>query len=148
MIDRFHDEFAFLSNFAPVPNGIGDGERIYPTVEHFYQAAKFSSSEHKISILNMESPGKTKRYSREHSYDIEWWDDESVRLCVMEEGLRQKFQNLELKNALLATGDQTLVEGNWWHDQFWGSCSCVKHADKPGQNHLGRLLMLVRAELR
>lgn len=32
-------------------------------------------------------------------------------------------------------------EGNTWGDKFWGVC------DGEGENHLGKLLMEVRAEL-
>jgi predicted NAD-dependent protein-ADP-ribosyltransferase YbiA (DUF1768 family) len=41
---------------------------------------------------------------------------------------------------LLDTGTQTLVEGNWWGDVFWGVCKGV------GSNHLGKLLMKLRKE--
>jgi predicted NAD-dependent protein-ADP-ribosyltransferase YbiA (DUF1768 family) len=34
----------------------------------------------------------------------------------------EKFkQNLELKQKLLETGNQELIEGNTWNDTFWGS---------------------------
>jgi len=34
------------------------------------------------------------------------------------------------------------VERNYWRDTFWGFCGCR------GENHLGRILMDLRAELR
>jgi predicted NAD-dependent protein-ADP-ribosyltransferase YbiA (DUF1768 family) len=62
--------------------------------------------------------------------------------------LRQKFVNhSEFRRKLLATGDSMLVEGNIWHDNDWGDCSCERCANKPGQNNLGRLIMQVRKEL-
>ena len=61
---------------------------------------------------------------------------------MMEEILRAKFtQNLDLKEKLLATSDRLLVEGNTWNDRFWGVCK------GKGANHLGKLLMKIRAEL-
>jgi predicted NAD-dependent protein-ADP-ribosyltransferase YbiA (DUF1768 family) len=48
---------------------------------------------------------------------------------------------------LLSTGDMELTEGNWWHDNFYGSCSCVKCGGK-GQNNLGKILMDVRLNLK
>lgn len=48
--------------------------------------------------------------------------------------------------ALLSTGEATLVEGNRHHDQHWGICVCKRHHGQ-GENHLGRLLMALRAEL-
>ena len=63
----------------------------------------------------------------------------------MEELLRLKFAQPYLRDLLIATGEQKLIEGNYWHDNFWGSCSCEKCGDK-GENHLGRLLMKLRSE--
>jgi predicted NAD-dependent protein-ADP-ribosyltransferase YbiA (DUF1768 family) len=63
--------------------------------------------------------------------------------------LRAKFISIpEHAEKLLATGNATLIEGNHWHDQYWGDCTCAKHRDVPGMNILGKLLMQVREELR
>ena len=56
--------------------------------------------------------------------------------------LRSKFSDPELAEALLATGDAELVEGNTWGDPFWGVYK------GKGENMLGRLLMEVRGEIR
>lgn len=57
--------------------------------------------------------------------------------------LRYKFsQHMDLREALLATGDAVLVEGNWWGDTFFGVCR------GEGENWLGRMLMQVREELK
>ena len=40
-----------------------------------------------------------------------------------------------------------LIEGNNWHDVFWGKCSCPR-CNGGGQNHLGKILMKVREELK
>ena len=45
------------------------------------------------------------------------------------------------------TGDAELIEGNTWHDNYWGVCSCSK-CNGRGKNRLGKLLMKVREELR
>jgi ribA/ribD-fused uncharacterized protein len=66
-----------------------------------------------------------------------------IRLEIMEKIVRAKFwQNPHLARKLVATGDQKLVEGNRWNDTFWGVCRGV------GENHLGKILMRVREELR
>ena len=63
----------------------------------------------------------------------------------MEDIVRAKFtQNQDMKQQLLATGNLVLVEGNGWHDTFWG----VDLKTGEGENHLGRILMQVREELR
>ena len=51
-------------------------------------------------------------------------------------------QNEELKSRLLATGTHLLEEGNTWGDKIWGT------VDGEGENHLGKILMRVRKELR
>jgi predicted NAD-dependent protein-ADP-ribosyltransferase YbiA (DUF1768 family) len=57
----------------------------------------------------------------------------------MTEIVGEKFnQNPELKEKLLATKDIELVEGNHWHDTYWGVCNGV------GENHLGKILMAYR----
>jgi hypothetical protein len=48
---------------------------------------------------------------------------------------------------LLETKNAELIEGNIWHDNFWGSCECSRCNHKPGKNMLGRLLMEYRAEI-
>lgn len=70
------------------------------------------------------------------------WD--AVRLDIMLLVLREKFRQSDVaRQALLATGTAALVE-NSPRDAFWGSGRAIG----VGQNHLGRLLMLVRNELR
>lgn len=66
-----------------------------------------------------------------------------MKLDVMEACVRDKFtRNADLRRRLLETGDAELVEGNTWGDRFWGVC------DGEGENHLGRVLIKVRGELR
>jgi len=43
-IESFSGQYRFLSNFYPARVMLGDG-RIYPSVEHAYQAAKFPPEE-------------------------------------------------------------------------------------------------------
>jgi ribA/ribD-fused uncharacterized protein len=62
--------------------------------------------------------------------------------------LRLKFtQNPELRRRLLDTGDAVLVEGNTWHDNYWGTCTFRRCSKTKGKNMLGKLLMQVRQEL-
>ena len=66
----------------------------------------------------------------------------------MEEIVLAKFRhNADLAEKLVATSGAVLVEGNTWHDQTWGSCSCDGHRDTPGANALGVILMWVRMRL-
>ena len=58
-------------------------------------------------------------------------------------------QNRDARQILLSTNDAILIEGNTWHDNTWGDCSCGDRPEckKPGLNLLGKALMLVRKEL-
>ena len=66
----------------------------------------------------------------------------------MEDYLTCKFAIPELREKLLATKDAELIEGNWWHDNFWGNCLCSKCKDIQGKNMLGKLLMKEREQIK
>jgi predicted NAD-dependent protein-ADP-ribosyltransferase YbiA (DUF1768 family) len=66
-----------------------------------------------------------------------------VKVQIMRDLLVEKFSQEPERSILLATGDEELVEGNWWHDTFWGQCP-VGH----GENMLGKLLMELREAIR
>ena len=44
-------------------------------------------------------------------------------------------------------GDAVIVEGNRWHDNKWGKCSCDRCRDKESLNLMGNLLMKIRSEI-
>lgn len=139
-IISFREEYRFLSNFWPTVieyKGI-----IYRTVEAAFQAAKTDDEKIKreISLL---SPNKAKRYSKTITLKPEWDID---KLSIMEELLRLKFVG-GLALLLRATGNADLIEGNTWHDNFWGMCVCPACVDKKKHNMLGKLLMKIRADL-
>ena len=139
-IDRFEGDQRFLSNFHPAKvwhDGIS-----YPTVEHAFQAAKSLDFAERRRIASLSTPGQAKRTGRVIRRRPDW---DQVRRSIMFELVLQKFSyHLELKHRLLSTGDLDLIEGNSWHDNFWGSCSCIPCEAIPGENHLGKALMIVR----
>jgi ribA/ribD-fused uncharacterized protein len=141
MIDFFDGEYAFLSNFYNA-SCIFE-EKLYPTVEHAFQAAKSLDHAERDWIAAAGSPGLAKRLGRRVNLRPDW---EKVKFDVMEECLRSKFADPVLKKKLLATGDEELVEGNYWHDNTWGNCSCEKCKDIFGRNMLGNILMKLRTE--
>lgn len=143
MINSFENENEFLSNFYP--SLISDGATIFPTVEHYFQASKTSSSTEYAAIAVAPSPGKAKRLGRKCSLRPDW---EEVKDKVMYEALQKKFSIPELKEKLLNTGNEELEEGNWWHDNYWGNYHCIKCNNIQGKNMLGKILMKLREELR
>ena len=152
-IDKFQGRFAFLSNFYPckiVHQGI-----TYPSTEHYYVAMKvnddqvingqfYPKADVREMIAHVSTPGQVKRFGRTLKLRKDWDD---VKLEVMEWCLREKFKDEKLKEMLLQTGDEELIEGNYWHDNFFGSCSCEKCGNK-GENNLGKLLMKIRSEIK
>lgn len=136
-IDIFTGKYRFLSNFW-FSEVILDGERA-ATVEHAFQAAKTTDTMARRRILTAPSPGIAKRLGREAPLRAGWND---MKIGVMRALLRQKFSAHFLRQLLIDTGDAELIEGNTWNDTFWGVCNGV------GENHLGKLLMEVRAECR
>jgi ribA/ribD-fused uncharacterized protein len=139
IIASFSGEYHFLSNFYPCKveyEGI-----LYPTSEHAFQAAKTLNTYRRWHISLLMTPGKAKRAGRELVLRP-FWDD--IKLQVMEQILRTKFSNPEMKQLLLDTGAKILVEGNSWNDTFWGVCTKTGR----GENNLGNLLMKIRGDLR
>lgn len=136
-IDSFSGPYRWLSNFHP-SDVVLDGVT-FPTVEYAFQAAKTLDPRMRRVIAAAPTPGQAKKLGRQVSLRVDW---ETTKQEVMLELLRQKFGREELKDLLLATGEDELVEGNWRGDRYWGVCA------GHGANHLGRLLMQVRTELR
>ena len=136
-IKGFRGRYRWLSNFWPASVTL-EG-MVFGTVEAAYQAAKTLDLEHRRTIAGLAKPGQAKRFGRKLKVRDDW---QEVKLAVMENLLRQKFANADLRQKLLDTGDAYLEESNAWGDRWWGVC------DGKGENHLGKLLMSVREELR
>ena len=149
-IDSFTGEYGFLSNFYPVevrfPDYKSQMTMNYPSVEHGYQAAKTIDPNHRDWVRSAETASEAKRRGQKVTMRSGW--NATMRVSVMAGLLRQKFRLEPLRSQLLATGDAELIEGNTWHDQFWGDCRCPQHIGMGGLNWLGELLMKVRRELR
>lgn len=140
-ISTFKGDYDFLSNFYPVQVVLDN--HAYPSVEHAFQAAKTEDPVIREQIRLLPTAAKAKQAGRRVRIRSDW---ETAKIGVMRDLLKEKFSHQDLKEKLLATDGALLVEGNWWHDNFWGVCTCSKCP--PGLNHLGRLLMEIRTNLR
>ena len=142
MIEEFQGDNRWLSNFWLVV--IQHNGRIFRSVEHAYQASKFEEITPIVEeIQNSKTPGEAKKLGKKYKHLVRKdWNE--INLQIMEELVRKKFQDRELRRKLLATGEQTIQEGNWWHDEFWGYNF---HTGK-GLNHLGKIIMKIRDEIR
>jgi len=143
MISEFRGEFYFLSNFFLCP--VEYEGTIFASSEHAYMSAKSHDPIWKAYCSNPNvTPSDVKRESQ-HIPLIPTW--EKVKYSIMEKCVRSKFMmNEELRAKLIATGNQNLQEGNWWEDRTWGVD--LKVNPNVGENHLGRILMKVRDELK
>ena len=140
-ITEFQGRYRWLSNFWRV-DILFEG-CVFPSVEHAYQAAKFTDDDFRAKFVTGKglTPGEAKRLAKVHEDRIRVsWDQEKVD--VMYNLLRKKFAQPYLRKMLIQTGNAELVEGNHWGDTFWGVCR------GEGKNMLGRLLMLIREELK
>jgi ribA/ribD-fused uncharacterized protein len=139
-VASFSENYRFLSNFWPA-KVVFDGVE-YPSVENAYQAANTLNLEDRV-FFQTATPGQAKRKSHKLVVRTDWVD---VKLSIMEDLVEQKFSDALLLEKLKSTGNRQLVEGNTWHDNFWGECSCRKRleCDRKGLNHLGKLLMKIR----
>jgi ribA/ribD-fused uncharacterized protein len=145
LIDSFRDDYAFLSNYYYVK--VAFENVIYPTVENAYQAAKTLNLDErkKFEII---TPAEAKALGKEITLRPKW---DLVKKTIMKDLLVQKFSIPKYKEKLLNTETANLIEGNWWHDNYWGICNCVKcKAQGPYRtsNTLGNLLMEVRSYLK
>jgi ribA/ribD-fused uncharacterized protein len=134
------DPFGWLSNFSLHP--IEMKGRLWPTVEHYYQAQKFAGTDYEEQIRQAPNAGTSKDMAHDGSHAVRAdWD--AVKYPIMQEAVLKKFQtHADLWAALLATGDEELVE-NSPDDYYWG-----RGSDGTGANNLGRILMEVRSLLR
>lgn len=134
-IKSFRGKYFFLSNFYSIPVIYKDIR--FENNEAAFQAAKCPERMSEFCRLN---PQRAKQLGRRVKLRPDW---ESVKYDVMYEICLAKFsQHPDLRTKLIATGDAELVEGNAWGDRVWGVCGGV------GENHLGKILMRIRKELR
>jgi ribA/ribD-fused uncharacterized protein len=85
------------------------------------------------------TPDQAKRLGRAIACRPSW---DQIKDDIMYEIVWSKFTNIELRELLLATGDEEIVEGNDWGDQYWGVCDGI------GLNKLGQTLMQIREDIR
>ena len=137
MINEFREENYFLSNFYQGKEFIYKGTR-FDNAEAAFQSQKDLSKQQDFELMN---PSLAKKLGRRVNLRDDW-DKEKDK--IMFDILYHKFQDKELKEKLLATNKQVLIQGNLWHDNYWGICMCDKCKNKDGKNKLGELLMNLR----
>ena len=140
MIKQFEGEYRFLSNFWHCP--IVYQDKLWKSAEHIYQAMKTADEQKQEEIRLLETAGQAKKAGKRVVIRIDW---NEIRDSLMKKIVWKKFrQNADLREKLLATGDQELQEGNWWGDVYWG----ISTITGVGENKLGLILQETREKLR
>lgn len=160
MTDAYIDRLSWKENGRWV-HGPGSNFWIEPDgthVEGEFQASKeVNPIKRKILVKKFlaMTPGEAKRAGQANAGFVTLrpdWDAQKgkVKILVMRQLVRAKFmEHDECREWLLGTEIKLIVEGNVWHDNFWGNCRCgAPRCDKTGKNHLGQILMDIRHELR
>ncbi len=138
--DKDQDYYEFTNFFEFAPFEL-DGEE-WKSSEHYFQAQKFAGTPYKDFIrLYASTPREAFQYSRIPGVS-RWQRDDwgRVKVDIMYKALLAKFsQHESLRQLLLSTGERTLIE-HTFNDNFWGD-----GGNGTGSNHLGKLLMKIRA---
>ena len=138
--------YGCFSNFSR--HGVSMDDVWWPTVEHYFQAQKFTDTENSAHADYVErihraaTPKQAAELGRSRSVPLrpDW---EQVKDAIMLAAVQRKFETHEaIRAILLATGDEEIVE-NAPRDYYWGG-----GADGSGLNRLGTTLMAVRTQLR
>lgn len=138
MVDDFRHDYFFLSNMYPVE--IPYMGYVFPSVENAYQAMKCDDPSHYADFVGV-NPPTAKKMGKFVKLCNDW---DNVKYNLMRDLLDIKFSNKELLHKLHATAPETIIEGNTWHDNYWGWCRCERCRDKLHHNHLGELLQRKR----
>ena len=151
---QFRGKYGFLSNFHkltnPITTGIDNELFSFNTVESAYQSAKslLPSSRKKFEVKYTAGSSLGPKDAKEFGNNLRRLgrvrgDWEFIKLQLMYNLVLQKFfYNPDLFKMLLNTGNELLVEDNYFKDEYWGRCNGV------GLNMLGKILMKVRDDAR
>ena len=141
--DGTYKEF---SSFFKAPFTVAGKE--YISLANYFNAMKFAETDEDFSedIRTQKNPALTRAKAssvKDHPPRADW---DSARLTVMLDGLRAKFAaHPALAEKLLATGESPIeatIEEEMRLKGFWSIGE-----DGSGTNHMGQLLMALRAEL-
>lgn len=139
MIKEFKNQYFFLSNFYECP--IYYNKLVFCNAEAAFQAQKAIDEKDQYKFINLNA-SQARKLGKTVQLRKDW---EEIKDNVMYEIVKRKFTiNKELQQKLLETKEEELVEGNWWHDTYWG----VDSKTGTGQNKLGKILMKVREEVK
>lgn len=137
----FRGELSYLSNMHPA-KFVVDGMQ-FSSAEQYFVWASCEYAEDREKILAAQTPVEAKKLGKTVTKVAGW--REGKQLEAMRTAVYAKFsQNEDLAKKLIDTGTQKLEERNTWFDKYWG----VDWETGEGANHLGKILMDVREQLK
>ena len=141
---RTSGKYGCFSNFYPCK--VEFEGLVYGNSEAAWQSLKALDLDVRRRFTTYTASGSKKMGRRVHLRPD--WED--VKYDLMVDVCLAKFgQNEDLKQVLLSTGNEELVENTTgWHNNIWGNCECPRCASKEGKNLLGKALMQVRDMLK
>jgi len=147
-IGRFDREYHFLSNFYRVKITSAKNGLAFHSVENAFQWSKAyyahdQEMSERLSAFSLPSV-EAKQLGALVRGLPEIWGTQKVK--VMLRLLTLKFAHPGLAGLLRKTKGFRLVEGNYWHDNFWGVCAC-RQCPGYGHNILGKQLEKIRESL-
>ncbi|PSK94420.1 NADAR family protein [Taibaiella chishuiensis] len=131
--------FGVFSNFSP--HGFSHLGQYFATAEHYYQSEKFTDNTCKQQVIRAATAKDAADLGKTQSIAIrpDW---RLVKIEVMRTALERKFAtHAGIRDLLRSTGERLLIENSPF-DNFWGI-----GRTGAGKNHLGTLLMQLRATL-
>ena len=142
-LEIFAIYFSPYSAHAIEVNGV-----IYPTTEHAYQCSRYTDEKIRSEILLARSPVKAWGISSTYKHlQIPEFKDKEYKLKVMKGLMRMKVeQHEEIRKALSDSKGKQIVKHITTYppgDGFWDDGE-----DGTGLNHMGRMWMEIRDELR
>lgn len=132
-IESFKGQFSFLSTFAASP--INYGGVIYKTAQHLVSALMTTDKTMREKIRQAPGPAEAIKLAKSLVPRPDW---EKIKIDVMKEVMKRKFQLPDLRAKLITTKGRELINANTYHDTFWGVCN------GEGDNWLGRIIQEVR----
>ena len=134
-----YDENDPLSSYSN--HGFELENKYWPTVEHYYQAMKYSDIDYQEIIRNAESAELANKLGHDKKQKrVKDW--KKNRMVMMIRAIYTKSKTYpEIAEKLIETGKDMIME-NSQYDYFWG---CGR--DKLGTNTYGKVLINVRNKL-
>lgn len=130
-----------LTNFHICMNSITTSFGEARSSEALYQAGKFLHIPELASRILKLTPSASKKEARKNKSLINENFFGTAQVRLMEYVIARKLEcNPYVMEFLAKLGNRLIVEGNHWHDNFWGDCTCNQHRSYSGKNTLGFIL--------